>query len=259
MWDTLPMELRREIIHMAKSMHAISMRSRFDLEKVTRFTFRSIIIGNDLLEKDLMTSEILFHSSRSTPLACVFSDRDTLSKHIPDLFISDLSDAQTKLVEIYDYQTKQPYTADKGILIVLEMNSKKTNLLESDIVRAIFSTGHHYNISIILSIEKVQDLNTCVVAGTDYIFCLKNINSDEFGLLHKYLDYGVFENETKFVKKSQNYMEEYGCMVWNNKTWTPRRDALCWYKSKPRQFRFGSHEFLEYGDKYGNCTTTRKN
>ena len=101
------MEIRREIIHMANSMHTLCLQDRFDIEKVTKFNFRSIVIGHDVVEKDLMIAEILYHAARNIPIACVFSDKNTLSKHVPNMFISDLSDAETKLMEIYGHYKNQ--------------------------------------------------------------------------------------------------------------------------------------------------------
>ena len=247
MWDKLPMELRHEIIGMANTMHSISLRDRFDIDELRKSdTFKAIIIGKDPIEKALMTSEILYHV-HNIPRACVFSDGDNLSKHIPGLFISDFSDVEHRLTEIYENQKKHK----KHLLIILEMKSTHLDLLKSEIVYKIYQFGHYFKMSIVVSVDFVLDLNTIIFSSTDYIFCLKHINLNELRLLRTYLDYGIFANNSQFVKKLRSYTEEYGCMVWNNKIWTPRKDVAFWYESKPRQFRFGSDEFWKYG--LNNC------
>lgn len=234
---------------------------RFDLKKASERTFNAVVIGKRNTGKSVLISEILYYlSKRKIPRACVFSATEESNRffcnHIPDSFIFDDSDVESRLEAIVQDQKdlfikrqlgKIPADTDLRIVIVLDDIGYNKGTLKSKIVKFIFMNGRHYDIIVVLAAQHVMQLTPDLRSNCDYVICLKESNSTVMKNLYTNF-FGIFEKPSHFRNAFQACTTDYGCMVLNNTIQTGDvDDVINWYKATPdREFKLGSEEFWRY-------------
>jgi hypothetical protein len=236
---------------------------RFDLKKASEKTFNAVVIGKRNTGKSVLIAEILYYlTKQKVPRACVFSATEESNRffcnHIPDSFIFDDSDVESKLELIVQDQRdlmmkrqlgKIPAETDLRIVIVLDDIGYNKGVLRSKIVKFIFMNGRHYDIIVILAAQHVMQLTPDLRSNCDYVVCLKESNSTVMRNLYTNF-FGIFEKPSHFKNAFDACTQNYGCMVLNNTVQTGDvNDVINWYKATPdREFKLGSKEFWNYHD-----------
>lgn len=234
---------------------------KFDLKKAAHETFNAVVIGKRNTGKSVLIADILYYlTKQKVPRACVFSATEESNrffcKHIPDSFIFDDSDVETRLEMIVQDQKdllmkrqlgKIPDDTDLRIVIVLDDVGYNKGALKSKVVKFIFMNGRHYDIIVVLAAQHIMQLTPDLRSNCDYVVCLKETNSQVMKNLYSNF-FGIFERPSHFRNAFDACTQNYGCMVLNNKVQTGNvNDVINWYKATPnRQFKLGSKEFWKY-------------
>lgn len=236
---------------------------KFELKKAAQKTFNAVVIGKRNTGKSVLVADILYYlTKQKVPRACVFSATEESNKffckHIPDTFIFDDSEVESRLQAIVQDQKdlmmkrqlgKIPANTDLRIVIVLDDIGYNKGTLKSKIVKFIFMNGRHYDIIVVLAAQHVMQLTPDLRSNCDYVICLKESNST--AMKHLYSNFfGIFEKPSHFRNAFDACTQNYGCMVLNNTVQTGDvNDVINWYKATPsREFRLGSKEFWKYHD-----------
>jgi hypothetical protein len=220
--------------------------------------FNAVVIGKRNTGKSVLISELLYYiSKQKVPRACVFSATEESNRffcnHIPDSFIFDDKDVDARLTALINQQQelqmkKQlgeiPADTDLRIVIVLDDIGYNKQALSSEIIRAIFMNGRHYDIILIVALQHIMQLGVALRSNCDYIICLKEGNKDVKKNLYKNF-FGAFEKLSHFETAFDACTKDYGCMIMDNTTGKTDVDgSTCWYKATPgRKFRVGSKAF----------------
>lgn len=236
---------------------------RFEIKKAAQKTFNAVVIGKRNTGKSVLITEILYYlTKQKVPRACVFSATEetnrTFCKYIPDSFIFDDSEVETRLEMIVEDQKALFMKRELGqisadtdlrIVIVLDDIGYNKGALRSKIVKFIFMNGRHYDIIVILAAQHVMQLTPDLRSNCDYVVCLKESNSTVMKNLYTNF-FGIFEKPSHFKNAFDACTQNYGCMVLNNTIQTGDvNDVVNWYKATPnREFKLGSKEFWKYHD-----------
>lgn len=234
---------------------------KFDLKKASNGNFTAVVIGQRNTGKSVVITEILYYLSKQhIPRACVFSATEELNRtfcnYIPDSFIFDDKEVESRLEKILEDQTNLkirrqlgqiPKDTDLRIVIVLDDIGYNRGTLRSEIVKKVFMNGRHFDIILILAAQHVMQLSPDLRSNCDYVICLKETNGQVKKNLYSNF-FGVFEKQSHFRNAFDACTQDYGCMVLNNKVRSVDvNEMVNWYKATPnREFKLGSREFWKY-------------
>jgi hypothetical protein len=175
----------------------------------------------------------------------------------PDLFIyyrfetdtlKQLFDRQYKMIMKQAEKEKQGKRINpKSLLVMDDCLSQKGSWIRDETIAELFYNGRHYKLTFVISMQQPLGLSPELRGNLDYIFLLA---SDFISIQKKIYEHyaGIFETFDLFRKAYMECTADFGCMVIDNRTKSPKiEDKVFWYKAKEEKgFLFGSEAFKRF-------------
>lgn len=219
---------------MAEKDNVLRLR-KFNMDKMKN-SVRIAIIGRSGSGKTVLIEDIMKHKRTIPSGICIsgtVEGRKTYSKFIPDTFIYDKYDSDTVKkflnVQMEKIANRDPHP--DAFIIMDDCFYEKKTWAKNEEINYIFMNSRNDKIFFVLSMQYMMGIPPELRANIDYVFVLKNnIKSNREQLYKHYA--GMFNSLQDFETVMDNFTEDYGCLVIDNKSTSNNvEDQIFWYKA----------------------------
>jgi Poxvirus A32 protein len=226
--------------------------SKFDMKQLSTRPACIAVVGMRGTGKSVLLKDMMYHLNLAkVPRCVVFSATEGangfFASFVPGVFIHTLElDTLTRIWEAQkELKLKQtaggldPKT-DLRLLIVLDDAAFNRKVMQSNVLKEVYLNGRHYDVTLIVTLQYLIDLNVSMRSNVDVYLFLKELNKNNRERIYKEAC-GFLPNLKVFEQLFNDATSDYEAFVVNSRcTSSNPEDIVHHYKADATlNYKFG--------------------